>query len=98
MDKEDLKVFNQNLDSLFELLGEAEKNSIPSENLARQNARRSLIARRHIPAGKRIESEDLTWKRPASGISPREIDKVMSSTAAKDIPEDSILQWSDIIG
>ena len=98
MDKEDLKVFNQNLDSLFELLGEAEKNSIPSENLARQNARRSLIARRHIPAGKRIESEDLTWKRPASGISPREIDKVMSSTAAKDILEDSILQWSDIIG
>ena len=98
MDKEDLKIFKKNLDSLFELLGKTEKTSIPSENLARQNARRSLVAKRHIPAGKKIDLEDVTWKRPASGISPREIDKIMGSTAAKDILEDSILQWSDIIG
>ena len=97
MDVEDLKVFNQNLDKLFELLGKTEKTSIPSEGLARKNARRSLVAKRNIPAGKVIEPEDLTWKRPASGISPKEIDKVKNSTAARDISEDSILQWSDII-
>jgi sialic acid synthase SpsE len=97
MDKEDLKAFNQNLDDLFELLGEKEKRSIPSEEPARKNARRSLVARRDIPAGKQIESGDITWKRPASGISPREIDKVLNSKVAKDIFEDSILQWSDIV-
>jgi sialic acid synthase SpsE len=97
MDKGDLKTFNQNLGRLFELLGEKEKRSIPSEEPARQNARRSLVAQRNIPAGQQIQPEDITWKRPASGISPREIDKVINSKTAKDIPEDTILQWSDII-
>ncbi|HIF13813.1 MAG TPA: acetylneuraminic acid synthetase, partial [Bacteroidetes bacterium] len=68
MDKKDLKFFNQNLDHLFELLGEEEKRSLPSEDSARQNARRSLVARQHISAGKRIQPEDITWKRPAAGI------------------------------
>ena len=97
MDKKDLKTFNQNLDSLFELLGENKKHALPSETPARQNARRSLVARRHIPAGKKIEPEDITWKRPASGISPRKIDGVIDSKTARDIPEDTILQWADII-
>lgn len=97
MDKKDLKIFNQNLDHLFELLGEEEKRSLPSEDSARQNARRSLVARRHISAGKRIQPEDITWKRPATGISPREIDKVINSKASKDIQEDTIMQWSDMI-
>ena len=86
------------INNFFYVLGKTEKTSIPSENLARQNARRSLVAKRHIPAGKKIDLEDITWKRPASGISPREIDKILGSTAAKDILEDNILQWSDIIG
>ena len=97
MDKEDLKVFNQNLDNLFELLGDGGKRSIPSEDPARQNARRSLVAKRDIPLDKRIELEDITWKRPASGISPREIDRVLKAKTAKDISEDSIMQWGDLI-
>ena len=97
MDKEDLKTFNQNLGRTFELLGEKEKRSITTEEPARQNARRSLVARRDIPAGKKIEPDDITWKRPAIGISPREIDRVIDSKAIKDILEDSILQWSDLV-
>jgi sialic acid synthase SpsE len=97
MDKNDLGIFNQNLDHLFELLGEEEKRSLPVEDSARKNARRSLVARRHIPAGVKIQLEDITWKRPATGISPSEIDKIINSKTAKDISEDTILQWSDIL-
>ncbi|PIR00496.1 MAG: acetylneuraminic acid synthetase [Nitrospinae bacterium CG11_big_fil_rev_8_21_14_0_20_45_15] len=97
MDKEDLKTFTQNLDRLFEILGENVKRSIPSENPARQNARRSLVASRLIPAGKQIEPEDLTWKRPAHGISPKAIDQVLNARASREIAEDSVLQWSDVI-
>jgi len=97
MDKDDLKTFNQNLHCLFELLGEDKKHILPSEEPARKNARRSLVARRYIPAGKKIQPEDITWKRPASGISPREIDKIIDSKTTRDLPEDTILQWSDII-
>ena len=97
MDKNDLGIFNQNLDHLFELLGEEEKRSLPVEDSARKNARRSLVARRHIPAGVKIQPEDITWKRPATGISPSEIDRIINSKTAKDISEDTILQWSDIL-
>jgi sialic acid synthase SpsE len=97
MDKNDLEIFNQNLDRLFELLGEEGKRSLPVEDSARKNARRSLVARRHIPAGVKIQPEDITWKRPATGISPSDIDRIINSKTAKDISEDTILQWSDIL-
>lgn len=91
MDKEDLKVFRQNMNRAFELLGDFQKYSLPSEEPARQNARRSLVAKRFIPKNKHIEYDDLTWKRPASGISPLLIDNVIGKIAARDIQEDEIL-------
>ena len=69
---------------------------MPGEEKARQNARRSLVANKEIPAGKKIEAADLTWKRPAKGISPRHYDEVLGKTAARDINEDEILQWNDL--
>ena len=77
MDKEDLKLFRENLTRVFEILGEFKVKALEDEKIARQNARRSLIAKRFIPKGKTIEAEDLTFKRPAYGISPKFIDKVI---------------------
>jgi len=95
MDKKDLIAFNQNLNHLFTLLGENKKRSVPSEEPARKNARRSLVAQRDILAGKSIALEDVTWKRPAGGISPRELEFVIGRQAGKDIRADNILLWSD---
>jgi sialic acid synthase SpsE len=96
MDKEDLKTLNNNINHIFKLLGNQKKQSLPSEEIARQNARRSLVAKHMISKGKLIEAEDLTWKRPATGISPRHIDQVLGLRALKDIPEDSVLKWCDL--
>jgi len=94
MDKDDLKYFNKKLDRIFSLLGRFEKTSLDVEILARKNARRSLVAKRDIPKGKIIEAEDLTFKRPASGISPKFIDDVIGKRALADIKEDEILLWN----
>ena len=96
MDKEDLKGFKRNLDHLIELLGESRKRSIPSEDLARLNARRSLVTKRGIRGGEIIRPEDLTWKRPGTGISPSEIDNVVGSAVKRDISADSMILWDDI--
>jgi N-acetylneuraminate synthase len=96
MDKEDMKHFNAIMDRTFELLGSFNLTALPGEEKARQNARRSLVANKEIPAGKKIEATDLTWKRPAKGISPRHYDEVLGKTAARDINEDEILQWNDL--
>ena len=94
MDKEDLKIFWAKWEETKTLLGGYELTALESEEPARQNARRSLVAARAIPAGKEVENEDLTWKRPAKGISPKDIKKVIGKKAAKDIAEDEILLWN----
>lgn len=94
MDKADLKRFRQGLDKVWTLLGQFEVAALPEEEPARKHARRSLVARRHIVKGGVITLDDLTWKRPAHGISPKHIDQVAGRVAAQDIDEDAILIWS----
>ncbi|MBK8982286.1 MAG: N-acetylneuraminate synthase family protein [Ignavibacteria bacterium] len=93
MDKEDLVVFFKEMDRVFTIAGEFKKMPLKSEDAARKNARRSLVSKRNISKGNVISAEDLTWKRPASGISPKEIENVIGKYAVKDIPEDAVLKW-----
>lgn len=94
MDKTDLKRFHNMLDNIWPLLGRFEVAALPEEEPARMHARRSLVAKRNIPQGKIITGDDLTWKRPAHGISPKHIDQVVGRQAKQDISEDLILTWS----
>lgn len=91
MDKEDLKIFNANMNVTFEILGGFKIEALADEDKAREHARRSLVAKRNIPKGKVIEKEDLTFKRPAHGISPKYIDDVVGKVAKVDIAEDDII-------
>ncbi len=94
MDKDDLKLFNENLDRIFDLLGMFEITALEDEAPARRNARRSLVAARKIKKGSVIKEEDLTFKRPAHGISPKFIDEVVGAKAITDIDEDAIMKWT----
>lgn len=94
MDKEDLKKFWEKWNYANIVYGGSEITALPSESPARQNARRSLVAAKSIPEGKIITREDLTWKRPASGISPADIESVLGLTADRNIEEDEILKWN----
>ena len=96
MDKEDLKLFREKMSHLITMVGDFEVRSYASEAPARSNARRSLVAARNIARGSQITPEDLTWKRPAHGISPRNFDEVLTMRARRDIPEDTVLSWADL--
>lgn len=93
MDKKDLALFNHKLDELFAMLGSFEKKSLDTEELSRKNARRSLVAEVDIKKGEVVSIEMLTWKRPASGISPAETKKLLGCEAARDIDKDETLKW-----
>ena len=43
---------------------------------------------------KTIDKADLTWKRPAHGISPRNYDEILGMKARTDIAEDTVLRWN----
>lgn len=94
MDKHDLARFRARLDQIFERVGGFEVRALEEEHAARLNARRSLVARRPIKKGRAIEPDDLTWKRPATGISPKHYPEVLRKTASCDIDEDTVLQWN----
>ena len=96
MDKDDLKYFFKDMDKIFQLIGDFEKKPLPSEEDSIQNARRSLVAKKNIKTGAEIRFEDLTWKRPASGISPKYINDVIGKKALVEIDEDTVLKWNMI--
>lgn len=94
MDKKDLKLFLSNMDRLFEWLGDFKKHPLKSERKSRANARRSLVANTNIAEGEQITEKHLTWKRPAYGISPRDISQVIGRKARRQITEDELIYWN----
>jgi sialic acid synthase SpsE len=94
MDKHDLKLFNKNIEEAFVMLGGQKKRPILTEDSARRNARRSLVAKCNIFQDEIITKKHITWKRPAHGISPNEIDKVLGKKAKVNIQEDTVLMYS----
>lgn len=96
MNKEDLKAFRSNWSRVETLIGSLRKSVVPAEQEARREARRSIIISRDLPAGHRIGPEDLTFKRPAHGISPKHWDEVIGGILSVAVKEDDCLQWEMI--
>jgi len=94
MDINDLLKYRRSIDTTFNGLGRFEVSALAAEEPARTNARRSLVAMRELAKGEIIDKNDLTFKRPAHGISPKYIDQLVGKEAIVTIAEDSVLQWS----
>ena len=93
MDKVDLKRFTDIINNTYSIIGSDKKKPLKSEEISRKNARRSLVAKLDINKGEIISKDHLTWKRPAHGISPKDINSLIGMTASEDIKEDNILKW-----
>lgn len=96
MDKDDLKLFFRRMRATLASVGEIGVRALPQEEPARRHARRSLVTARPVKAGHALTPADLTWKRPAHGISPRCYDEVLGMAARRDLAEDTVLQWTDL--
>jgi N-acetylneuraminate synthase len=93
MDKNDLIAFRKNMGNVLQILGDQNCDHLSSQGLARDNARRSLVANKNLKVGEIIKYEDMTWKRPAHGISPKYLDDVVGKKIKEDIYADDILFW-----
>lgn len=78
----------------FELArGSGEKIVLQSEELARQNARRSLVAKYSMKRGEVIQTDSLIAKRPGTGISPHKIKEVIGRKLTTDVSADELITW-----
>jgi len=59
--------------------------------------RRSIISARSIPAGKAVEEDDLTFRRPGTGLAPNLAPLLIGLRAARDIPGDIVLSLDDFV-
>jgi N-acetylneuraminate synthase len=97
MDINDLARFVELVNRVEALLGPTEhKAPIGTEEISRRNARRSIVLAQDVAAGQRLESADLTYKRPGTGVSPLHWDEVIGRTAARTLRADDVLQWEDL--
>jgi N,N'-diacetyllegionaminate synthase len=73
-------------------LGDGIKRLTPSEVRNKPIARKSLIASREIKAGELFTTENITTKRPGTGISPMQWDKVLGRSARRNFLADELIE------
>jgi N,N'-diacetyllegionaminate synthase len=78
------------------MLGDGVKEPRAAERDAARVARRSIVAAVDIPAGATLDAGMLACRRPATGIAPREWERVVGGTARAPIPAGTVLQWSQV--
>ena len=76
--------------------GSEREGGFMAESDAVKYARRSIVATKKIPKGVVITEEMLAIKRPATGIYPKFLDKVIGSISAHEIEADTPIQWENI--
>tara|TARA_B100000780_G_scaffold278555_1_gene252510 strand:+ start:1730 stop:2806 length:1077 start_codon:yes stop_codon:yes gene_type:complete len=97
MNEDDLFRFRTISNNIHELLGKTDfKRPIETEQLSRLNARRSIVLNKDVPKKHILKEEDITYKRPGTGISPLHWDEVIGSTTNRKLKEDTILSWNDL--
>lgn len=73
-------------------LGSIEKKPTESESKNINIARKSIVAAKNIEKGEVFSEENLTTKRPASGISPMRWDEVIGQQAKRNFEEDELIE------
>lgn len=73
-------------------LGDGVKRVTLSEAGNRPIARKSLVARRTIQQGEEFTPENVTAKRPGTGLSPMRWDEVIGRCAPRDFAEDEMIE------
>lgn len=93
-DSNDLKIIVEAAKRGNKMLGSRRKRVIESQE--RLNAfQRSIVAARDIPKNKIIEIQDIDYKRPGTGISPKYIEFIIGKKARRDIGFDEIINMED---
>ncbi len=87
----ELKEMVKAIRNIEKALGSGIKKPTSSEKPNIKIARKSIVASKDIKKGEVLSEENLTIKRPASGINPMRWDEVVGTYAKKDYKEDELI-------
>lgn len=89
---EELKAMVLGIRNIEKALGNAEKIVTPSEEKNIHIARKSIVAAIDIEEGELFTEQNLTTKRPGSGISPMQWDEVIGQKARRSFRADELIE------
>lgn len=96
LEPDELREMVRTVRNVEKALGNSSKIIFPSEEKNRLVARKSISALMNIKKGDIFSEKNITTKRPGSGLDPRQWDRVIGRIAARDIPLDELIVWSDV--
>jgi N,N'-diacetyllegionaminate synthase len=93
LEPQELKAMVTAIRNIEIALGDGVKRLTPSEARNKPVARKSLVASRAIKAGESFTAENITAKRPGTGISPMRWDEVIGRKSRRDFAIDELIDF-----
>jgi len=95
---DELRALVENVRRMEVILGSGVKQVTPSERKNIVVARKSIVAKKAIAKGEVFTEENITCKRPGSGISPMKWYEVLGCKAERDFAEDELITMEGLEG
>lgn len=92
LEPEELKAMVSAIRNIEKALGSTEKKVSDSERKNIAIARKSIVAATDIKKGELLTEENITVKRPGTGISPMRWEEVLGTAAVRDFQEDELIE------
>lgn len=96
LDPQELKSMVEAIRKVELAMGNGIKECTTSEENTKEVARKSIVAGRNIRAGEILKEENLDFKRPGNGLSPKLYKELVGRKAIKDICKDEIINFGMI--
>ena len=77
--------------NIEQAMGDGIKRPSPTEAKNKPIARKSLVAAKPIKAGERFTPENVTAKRPGTGMSPMSWDEIIGKVSTRDFEQDELI-------
>ncbi|MCR5368525.1 N-acetylneuraminate synthase [Eubacterium ruminantium] len=92
LELDELKAMVDGIRKIELALGSNEKKPSEIELKNRLVARKSIVAKKAIKAGEELTEDNITTKRPGSGINPMKWNEVIGTKAVRDFEEDELIE------
>jgi len=92
LEPDELKSMVNAIRNIEKAMGNGIKKPSPSETKNIPIARKSIVAKTSIKKGEKYSEDNLTVKRPGTGLSPMEWDKIINTVSTKTYTIDKLIE------
>jgi len=91
LEPKELKAMVSAIRNIEKALGGNEKKPSPSEGINIDIVRKSIVATKTIKKGELLSNDNISTKRPGTGLSPMKWDEVIGTVASKNYQSDELI-------